>query len=262
MTISVITINFNHLEGLKKTVQSVKEQTYNQIEYIIIDGGSSDGSKKYIQDNAELLDYWVSESDNGLYNAMNKGIARASGDYLIFMNSGDYFCNSNVVEQVVNKGLSADFEYGDFYNGSLAQEKLVKFPEQPSLLFFSSRALCHQSLFIKKEIFDLYGGYDENYKIASDWEHYVRLFFHEKVTFKYLDFPIAFYELNGVSAQEELKNEERIQVIREVFPPETVDLVLKYRELKAENWLLKDILRSRIVKVGVGMSKAYQRWFR
>ena len=94
---SIITVNYNNLEGLKKTVESVKNQTYQKFEYIVIDGGSYDGSLEFIKDNESLLDYWVSEPDSGVYQAMNKGIEKATGEYLLFLNSGDHFCNTKVL---------------------------------------------------------------------------------------------------------------------------------------------------------------------
>ena len=91
MKYSIITINYNHIEGLKRTIDSVISQTSSNYEYIIIDGGSTDGSVNIIKEYKEHLVYWISEKDNGVYHAMNKGVAQAQGDYCIFMNSGDCF---------------------------------------------------------------------------------------------------------------------------------------------------------------------------
>jgi glycosyltransferase involved in cell wall biosynthesis len=88
--LSIITINYNNLEGLQRTVESVVNQTWQEFEYIVIDGGSTDGSADFIESQSETIDYWVSEPDKGIYNAMNKGIAKASGEYLLFLNSGDH----------------------------------------------------------------------------------------------------------------------------------------------------------------------------
>lgn len=94
--ISIITINYNNASGLEKTIRSVVEQTYNEYEYIIIDGASSDKSKEVIQEYQRYIDFWCSEKDSGIYNAMNKGIQKASGEYLLFLNSGDVLNNSAV----------------------------------------------------------------------------------------------------------------------------------------------------------------------
>ena len=100
--ISIITINYNNLEGLKRTMESVVNQTWREFEYIVIDGGSTDRSAAYIASQSENIDYWVSEPDNGIYNAMNKGIAKATGEYLLFLNSGDSFYDANVLQNVSN----------------------------------------------------------------------------------------------------------------------------------------------------------------
>ena len=97
----IITINYNDAAGLKKTIDSVINQTYTEFEYIIIDGGSSDSSLQIIKENANQINYWVSETDKGIYNAMNKGIEAAKGEYLLFLNSGDYLLDSLVLKKVI-----------------------------------------------------------------------------------------------------------------------------------------------------------------
>src|SRR5688572_27521016 len=97
--ISIITINYNNLDGLKRTVDSVVNQTWQEFEYIVIDGGSTDGSGAYIESKSKHFHYWVSEPDKGIYNAMNKGIVKATGEYLLFLNSGDHFFNDTVLEK-------------------------------------------------------------------------------------------------------------------------------------------------------------------
>ena len=113
MTLSIITINYNNLEGLKKTIESVCSQTYRDYEWIVIDGGSTDGSRELIEENKSHIHYWVSEPDNGIYHAMNKGIAQAKGDYCQFLNSGDYYIAPNTLQQVFSHDELADVNYGD-----------------------------------------------------------------------------------------------------------------------------------------------------
>ncbi|MFZ3274524.1 MAG: glycosyltransferase, partial [Lutibacter sp.] len=113
MLLSIITINFNNLEGLKKTMASVLGQTWKEFEYIIIDGGSTDGSAAYIESQSQHLNYWVSESDKGIYNAMNKGIKVAHGEYLLFLNSGDEFYDLEVLEKNNAAIHTEDFVYFD-----------------------------------------------------------------------------------------------------------------------------------------------------
>ena len=110
----IITVNFNHKEGLKNTIVSViNQKSFNDYEFIVIDGGSSDGSKDIIEKYARHIDYWVSEKDEGIYNGMNKGIRVAKGDYLIFMNSGDTFYNDHVLKDVFCVDRNADFITGN-----------------------------------------------------------------------------------------------------------------------------------------------------
>ena len=108
MKLSVITINYNNRDGLRQTIESVVGQTYRDFEYIIIDGGSTDGSVDVIKEYADKIDYWVSEKDKGIYNAMNKGVAVALGEYCLFLNSGDTLCHPDVLAQVQKAGTDAD----------------------------------------------------------------------------------------------------------------------------------------------------------
>ena len=117
MTLSIITINFNNVAGLKRTVDSVLHQTADDFEYIIIDGASTDGSREFIESCSSKLAYWVSEKDNGVYHAMNKGIGHARGDYLLFLNSGDYLNDAEVLARVFNRPLQEDIIYGDIIWG-------------------------------------------------------------------------------------------------------------------------------------------------
>ena len=106
MKYSIITVNYNNKEGLRKTIESVVRQTYRDFEFIVIDGGSTDGSTDILKEYDEQINYWVSEKDSGIYNAMNKGIKKSIGDYLIFMNSGDCFYQNDVLETVNSKKSS------------------------------------------------------------------------------------------------------------------------------------------------------------
>ena len=113
MKLSIITINYNNAIGLKKTIESLIEQSYQEYEYIVIDGGSDDGSKEVIWESLRYVSSWCSEKDTGVYNAMNKGIMRATGEYLLFLNSGDYLYDSTVLEDVTSTLSGEDIIYGD-----------------------------------------------------------------------------------------------------------------------------------------------------
>ena len=108
MKYSIITINYNNADGLRRTIESVVSQTYADYEYLIIDGGSTDGSVNAIKEYEDKISYWVSEKDGGIYNAMNKGVKVAHGEYLIFMNSGDVFYNDRVIERIESSQRTDD----------------------------------------------------------------------------------------------------------------------------------------------------------
>jgi glycosyltransferase involved in cell wall biosynthesis len=115
MKLSVITINYNNCDGLRKTIESVVSQTFTDFEYIIIDGGSTDGSVDVIKEYAGRIDYWVSERDRGCYHAMNKGVKVAQGEYVIFMNSGDSFYTNDVIDAFVKENPTEDVLCGDMF---------------------------------------------------------------------------------------------------------------------------------------------------
>lgn len=220
--ISIITVNYNDREGLKKTIESVINQTWQNFEFIVIDGGSSDGGIDVIEQYKENIDCWVSEPDKGVYNAMNKGIKIAKGDFLIFMNSGDTFFNEKVLEQM-EKELINDYDiyYGDYYRVNNSSTKKRTFPEKLSFSFFYSGTLSHQSSFIRRKLFFDFFLYNEEYKIASDWEFFIYAICYKNVPYKYLNLTISNFDFTGVSSIAKYKNlsiQERRQTINKYFP--------------------------------------------
>lgn len=175
MKLSIITINYNNKAGLQRTIDSVICQTWRDFEWIIIDGGSTDGSKELIEQYQNHFSYWCSEPDKGVYNAMNKGIAKAKGEYLNFMNSGDVFYSNNTLEEVfVRNTPYADMVYGDWLRIEKYNKVLMKAPDEVSLDFFYTDNICHQAMFIKSEMLKK-EGYDESFKIYADWARWVRM---------------------------------------------------------------------------------------
>ena len=170
MRFSILTINFNNKDGLSRTIKSVTSQFFKDFEYIIIDGGSTDGSVDVIKENSKDINYWVSEKDKGVYNAMNKGIAQAKGDYLIFMNSGDCFHAPDVLSSVAD--YQEDIICGKVLKGD-ATIPSGHYKPTISLVDLMRGSLPHQAMFIKRELM-LKHPYDENYKILSDWKHQQR----------------------------------------------------------------------------------------
>ncbi|CAG5079720.1 glycosyltransferase family 2 protein [Parvicella tangerina] len=203
MKISIITINFQNLEGLKKTVDSVIEQDYQEVEYIVIDGGSQDGTKEFIERVENQLTYWVSEPDRGIYHAMNKGIEQASGDYLLFLNSGDWLVSPSTITNVVNSGMSEDIIYGNLIKVKDSEEReqnrgLEGKPITKHFMYRSS--LLHPSSFIKRELFDKVGRYNEDFKIVSDWLFFFNSIFQYEAVLKYVDIDVTYFDVGGVSS--------------------------------------------------------------
>lgn len=202
--LSIITINRNDAAGLEKTIRSVASQSFTDYEFIVIDGASTDYSLDIITQNESSIHYWISEPDSGIYNAMNKGIVKASGEYLYFLNSGDVFASDDVLLSIFKYELSENFVCGNIIwdkKGTLTEDKSYKERDWAfSLYDLYSGFLCHQAFFIRKEMFLQYGLYDERLRIMSDW----KLFFiaiginHEKV--QYADVTLSIYNTEGLSS--------------------------------------------------------------
>lgn len=216
MKYSIITINYNNRDGLEKTIQSVVNQTCRDFEYIIIDGGSTDGSVDVIKRYADRIDYWVSEPDKGIYNAMNKGILQAHGEYLNFMNSGDCFYNDEVLENVYTL-LDSDIVIGKYHKTNEPVPWSFLY-DDVSLLDLYVGAFCHQATFAKSALF-ANTLYDETYKIVSDWKFFVDKLILENVSFKNTDVVIAKYDATGISSQNvQLMKDERKEILEHFFP--------------------------------------------
>lgn len=173
MKLSIITINYNNKHGLQKTINSVISQIYKEFEWIIIDGGSTDGSKELIEQYTDYITYWVCEPDKGIYNAMNKGIEVAKGEYLLFLNSGDYLVSVYTLEHVLCKSFQADIVYGNLLYDKKKVERAPGFHnDYIACIDLIKGTLFHPSTFIKRELFEKYGYYDETLKIVADWKFF------------------------------------------------------------------------------------------
>lgn len=231
--LSIITINYNNVTDLLKTIKSVFEQTWKDFEYIIIDGGSTDGSVEEIIKNQKYFTYWESEPDNGVFHAMNKGIRKATGEYLLMLNSGDFLSDNEVLERVFASNLYNDqILAGDVYrikNGEIFQRSI--FPEVLSFNFFIKGSLSHQGTFIKRELHHLVGMYDETLKFSSDWKFFVLAMFKYKVSYKHLPFFIAVCDCGGITNRPKnfsQMNEEGELVLSQYFP----DFFTEYKNHK------------------------------
>ncbi|MDE7377754.1 MAG: glycosyltransferase [Paraprevotella sp.] len=227
MRVSVITVNLNDLKGLKATVESVIGQTYVDFEYIVVDGASTDGSKEYIA-GTERIDQWMSEPDTGIYNAMNKAIALAHGDYCIFMNAGDTFYDSKVLEEVVPQLDDADFYVGATFVMAESKNFLKEALKVPlDLKTMLTCMPCHQSTFTRTALLKE-RCYREDLKIISDWEMFFHCYyFHDGNSYVPMKTTVSVFHYNGLSwVCREKVSEEVKQVALEVFPKRIVQHIL------------------------------------
>ena len=219
MTLSIITINYNNRDGLKRTIDSVVAQTFTDYEWIVIDGGSTDGSRELIEQYADHFAFWCSEPDNGIYNAMNKGITHSHGDWLLFLNSGDWLYEANTLERVSANDSQADVLYGDVlyhWPDKRGKELDIK-PDKLSLYYFYEHTLCHQASFYKRSIFDSHL-YDENYRICSDWALFIQLVV-DGYHFEHLPFCVVNFPQDGISSKlTEAHVAERRAVYEKLIP--------------------------------------------
>lgn len=230
--LTIITVNFNNAAGLAKTLESVVSQTSQNFEYIVIDGGSTDFSIASINRVAGSLSQrlkWISEPDAGIYSAMNKGIRMATGDYLQFLNSGDCLSGKDVVELMLTE-LKAISEKNKTNIPILYGNLLKKLHKRilrdrgfagKEVTFFDmfTGSLNHSSAYIRRDLFDKYGLYDENLKIVSDWKWFIEaiLLGGEKPVYANID--VALFDLTGISSvNKELVIWEKRQVLSGMFP--------------------------------------------
>jgi glycosyltransferase involved in cell wall biosynthesis len=211
--LSIITINYNNKAGLEKTVLSVVSQSDKSFEFIVIDGGSTDGSKDVIERYKSETTYSVSEKDNGIYNAQNKGIAKAKGDYCLFLNSGDILASENVFKDIKQHLTGTDVVYGDLITvDSGGKKEHLESPEELDAPHFMVSTLWHPTAFIKRTVFENFGAYNETLKITGDYEFFIRAVLKHKVSTKHVAIPISIFDLSGISNSEknnELQTAER-----------------------------------------------------
>lgn len=233
MKLSIITVNLNNGDGLKKTLDSVQAQSFRDIEQIVIDGGSTDNSLDVMSALQSAIDCWVSEPDRGVYHAMNKGIHIAQGDYVYFLNSGDRLSSNDVLFRVFKDDVGdEDFIYGHTLrcHGSCgtAEAKLSRNPPDLSIRRFFGFGLCHQAVLYRRKLFDIFGFYNEDFEIVADWEFTVRLLLAGCTT-KYVDIPIAYYEGGGLSERLiGLREEEKERFLRNHLSPVVYNDYLYY----------------------------------
>lgn len=264
MKLSIVTINYNNVEGLKKTLDSVANQAYREFEHIIVDGGSSDGSVPVIKSYEERiitnrvnnqtqypLVLWASEKDNGIYNAMNKGVRKAQGEYVLMLNSGDAFVDEKVIDNVVSQLDGADIIQGNIIAERYGQ--LCRFRgygrSDIDLFDIMKGHFLHQASFCRRDLFERYGYFDESYRMSADTKFFMLCLGKYDASFKYVDVDIADYDMTGISAEKSGKWAEcRINELRRIrgevfsgrayyFMFENDKKIRLYNELHAHKWI-------------------------
>ena len=212
MKISLITVTYNCYQTLKDTIDSVRAQEYDELEYIVIDGGSTDGTVDLIKSNEDLISFWLSERDSGIYDAMNKGLEKASGDYVGFLHSDDMFYSNETLTNIniaLNRCEKPDVFYGDLeYVNAVATGKVIrkwKSKMFEKVLLKQGWMPPHPTLYIRKEVIDETGFFDTSFKIAADYDYILRLFTRAGLTTCYLPEVIVKMRVGGAS-NKSLKN--------------------------------------------------------
>jgi len=241
--ISVITINYNNRIGLQNTINSVLSQTWKNFEFIIIDGNSTDGSKAIIEAHKQYLTYYVSEPDTGVYNAMNKGIKAAKGDFVFFLNSGDLLYNELVFEKIQ---IHLNNDYRIYYGNVIYQEGstpvIRTFPDKLTFQFFLKDNINHQACFIDRHLFYEFFFYNEDYKIVSDWEFLIYVICNRNIPYKHISDIISTYDTTGISSNinnHEAMTADKNKTFQKFFPLfiEDYTYLQQLRNKKVEQFL-------------------------
>lgn len=222
--LSIITINLNNAEGLEKTIQSVINQTFTDKQYLVIDGLSDDKSVNVIQKYRVELNYWISEKDSGIYNAMNKGIQQAEGDYCLFLNSGDWLTAPTILEELFNISPTADIVAGDVYFYNSQQNKIkwyVSSPDELTAKTLFHGTLPHQATLIKRVLFERIGLYNENLKIASDWLFWIEALLEHDCSYQHFQGVVSYFNMDGISCSPDTDNlpkREQMAILQQKYP--------------------------------------------
>lgn len=237
MKLSIVTITYNNKLGLQKTIDNILSQTYSDFEWIVIDGGSTDGSVELLKSYQSHFDYWCSEPDRGVYNAQNKGISKATAAYVCCMNAGDVFVDSNTLNSAMQQKFEADIVYGDWIRNAPSGREYKKAPSVMTKMFLFTDNVCHQSMFVKTELLKN-NGFDESMKIFADWKKW-REFILAGATFQYLNMPICLYDTGGLSDTPSMQNSFERKLLHDAIPSELLNEVEEHEKVVNELWNFK-----------------------
>lgn len=229
MKVSVITVSFNAVSCIERTIKSVISQRYNDFEYIIVDGQSNDGTIEIIQKYHAYISKWISEPDRGIYNAMNKAVRICSGEYCIFMNAGDMFVNPLVLKQV-SLFLDDGFDVLTGCEISTKNGKIVDYvkpPQKATLKHFFVTSISHQASFIKRSLLLEYP-YDEHLKLVSDWKFWLQTLVLDGKSYRSIDVDVCVFNHDGMTyAFSDIGNMERKEVLMSLLPKDVYEEYVK-----------------------------------
>lgn len=210
--ISIVTVSYNAVLTIEQTILSVINQTYPNVEYIIIDGGSTDGTVDIIKKYEDKIAYWVSEPDKGIYDAMNKGVVVATGEWINFMNAGDIFTDGDVIDKLFHQNIIINrvgIVFGDTLVVFRNREKIVRFGDDTYHKIMPS---CHQSIFCRRNLL-VSNPFDLRYKIAADYNFFFQLK-QRKVEFQYIQLVVAIYDAtDGISSRNVWRTQKEMMTI-------------------------------------------------
>lgn len=244
MKLSVITINLNNKKGLIKTIESVIFQSFTELEFIIIDGGSTDGSVEVLKQYDDRISYWISEPDTGIYNAMNKGIRQAKGEYMHFLNTGDRLVSDEVYKKIFDGNPHESFICGNFIEEKGEQYTLNESYRDRDwtepLYDIYAGDLCHQAFFIKADNFVKYGLYDETLRITADWKLFFIAIGIHRESVLYKDVNVVIYNMEGLSSTigGVAIGKERRTIIEEYLPTNLLQRFDRLRHLEANGYIV------------------------
>ena len=259
MKLSIITVNLNDSKGLQKTIETVTSQSFTDYEYIVVDGGSTDGSVEVIKEHEGHINHWISEKDKGIYEAMNKGIRLAKGDYLLMLNSGDYLVDDTVLDKAFKavENEDVDIFYGDIFmnrEGTLTPDS---FPDELTFGFFMERCLSHQATFIRRKLHETVGLYSEHLKIAADWEFFILAICKFNAGYRHIPVTLTVYNAVGISSDPknyDLLVDEQDKIKRKYFPAFWPDYQISYEQKMRLKYFM-DTKFYKMYKIAVAIKK-------
>jgi glycosyltransferase involved in cell wall biosynthesis len=241
--LSIITINKDNSAGLEDTINSVIQQSFKDFELIIIDGASSDSSIDVIKRYKTNFYFYLSEPDSGIYDAMNKGINKATGDYVLFLNSGDRLYNSEILYEVFSKGHSTDIIYGNIIHDSNGKFTPYIYPSELSFAYLLRYSLPHQATFIKRQLFEKIGLYSTEFKIVSDWEWFIKCFNCINIKYVYINNFITIFDSSGLSLSsknQKFIGNERFLALKKLYSGYSLQFLQDYFELENKYWNIRN----------------------